>query len=138
MPLWDWWAQKDPAISHYIYEAFDYMSRPASEQSLETLLGLALKCGEVNLRAMEILNQGHCASFGTPEPTKVPALPAYPTPPLVKLCLRSSAKPAHAPAHRRQMALCFPERHWTQCLVLVKVRACFPLPAGPYCSVARL
>eukprot|EP00475_Leptophrys_vorax_P016755 TRINITY_DN2325_c0_g4_i1.p1 TRINITY_DN2325_c0_g4~~TRINITY_DN2325_c0_g4_i1.p1 ORF type:complete len:511 (+),score=44.48 TRINITY_DN2325_c0_g4_i1:80-1612(+) len=63
--------KRDTKISDFIYEAFDYLSRPASQQTAEGLLGLALKCGETNLRAMEILNEGHCESFGTPEPTKV-------------------------------------------------------------------
>ncbi|GJP43672.1 hypothetical protein CLOM_g3107 [Closterium sp. NIES-68] len=67
--------QKDPLIADFIYEAFDYISRPASEQTADALLALCLKCGEVNLRAMEILNDGHKGSFGTPEPTVVRTSP---------------------------------------------------------------
>ncbi|CAI7733085.1 unnamed protein product [Closterium sp. NIES-53] len=67
--------KRDTKISDFIYEAFDYISRPADQQTAEGLLSLALKCGETNLRAMEILNEGHCESFGTPEPTVVRTSP---------------------------------------------------------------
>ncbi|CAI5520196.1 unnamed protein product [Closterium sp. Naga37s-1] len=67
--------KRDTKISDFIYEAFDYISRPADQQTAEGLLGLALKCGETNLHAMEILNEGHCESFGTPEPTVVRTSP---------------------------------------------------------------
>lgn len=63
--------KRDASISHFIYEAFNYVSQPPEEQSVEELLLLALRCGEVNLRAMQILNEGHCSSFGIPEPTTV-------------------------------------------------------------------
>ncbi|HOI75307.1 MAG TPA: hydroxylamine reductase [Syntrophales bacterium] len=36
------------------------------------LLGLVLKCGEINLRAMEILDAAHTETYGHPVPTKVP------------------------------------------------------------------
>jgi hydroxylamine reductase len=36
------------------------------------LVGLALKCGEVNIRAMELLDAGNTEAFGHPTPTKVP------------------------------------------------------------------
>lgn len=41
----------------------------------EELIGLALECGRQNLRAMEILNEGHIERFGKPEPTKVRVTP---------------------------------------------------------------
>lgn len=39
--------------------------------NLESHIGLLLKAGEVNLRAMELLDQAHVARFGAPEPTRV-------------------------------------------------------------------
>ena len=36
------------------------------------LVGLALKCGEVNLRAMELLDAGNTGTYGHPVPTTVP------------------------------------------------------------------
>jgi hydroxylamine reductase len=38
----------------------------------DDLVGLALKCGEVNLRAMELLDAGNTGTYGHPVPTKVP------------------------------------------------------------------
>ncbi|MDD3155789.1 MAG: hydroxylamine reductase [Victivallaceae bacterium] len=42
---------------------------------MDQLIGLALECGTQNLRAMEILNEGHIARFGRPEPTAVRITP---------------------------------------------------------------
>eukprot|EP00270_Netrium_digitus_P004353 TRINITY_DN15406_c0_g1_i1.p1 TRINITY_DN15406_c0_g1~~TRINITY_DN15406_c0_g1_i1.p1 ORF type:complete len:667 (-),score=196.07 TRINITY_DN15406_c0_g1_i1:225-2225(-) len=67
--------QRDPVLSEFIYEALDYISQPQEQQQLEALLQLCLKCGEMNLRAMEILNVGHCTEFGTPQPSKVRTSP---------------------------------------------------------------
>jgi hydroxylamine reductase len=39
--------------------------------SVDDLVGLALKCGEINLRAMELLDAGHTETYGHPEPTQV-------------------------------------------------------------------
>ncbi|MDK2821415.1 MAG: hydroxylamine reductase [Clostridia bacterium] len=39
--------------------------------NLESHIGLLLKAGEMNLRAMELLDNAHVERFGTPEPTKV-------------------------------------------------------------------
>ncbi|MCR4399832.1 MAG: hydroxylamine reductase, partial [Syntrophomonadaceae bacterium] len=38
---------------------------------LQEWLAMALKCGEVNLRAMELLDAAHTGTFGHPEPTPV-------------------------------------------------------------------
>ena len=40
--------------------------------SAEELTGLVFKCGEINLRAMEILDAAHTETYGHPVPTKVP------------------------------------------------------------------
>ncbi len=39
---------------------------------LNDWLGLVLKCGEVNLKAMELLDEAHTMAYGHPMPTKVP------------------------------------------------------------------
>jgi len=38
----------------------------------DDLVGLALKCGEVNIRAMELLDAGNTGTYGHPVPTAVP------------------------------------------------------------------
>ena len=39
---------------------------------VDEYVGLALKCGEVNIRAMELLDAGNTGTYGHPVPTKVP------------------------------------------------------------------
>ena len=38
---------------------------------MEALLGMLLRCGEVNLKVMQMLNDGHVEKFGQPSPTEV-------------------------------------------------------------------
>jgi len=62
--------QEDEAIDAYIQEALVEILR--KDISLDELLGLALKCGEINLRAMELLDAGNTGTYGHPQPTTVP------------------------------------------------------------------
>ncbi len=55
-------------------------TRPWPPRSIRPLgvndyVGLALKCGEINLRAMELLDAGNTGTYGHPVPTKVPLGP---------------------------------------------------------------
>ncbi|KAF0188519.1 MAG: hydroxylamine [Desulfobulbaceae bacterium] len=61
--------QEDEAVYAFIHEA---MATLTSEQGLNELVGLALKCGEVNLKAMELLDAGNTGTYGHPVPTPVP------------------------------------------------------------------
>jgi hydroxylamine reductase len=62
--------QEDPAIYDFIYEA---MAATLDDTlGVDDLVGLALKCGEVNLRAMALLDAGNTGTYGHPVPTKVP------------------------------------------------------------------
>ncbi|MCB9800546.1 MAG: hydroxylamine reductase [Candidatus Omnitrophica bacterium] len=58
--------EKIYALLHEGLHALNRKDIPADE-----LLGLNLKCGEVNLRCMEILDQAHHETYGHPEPTEV-------------------------------------------------------------------
>jgi len=62
--------QEDEAVYAFIQEALVAVQR--KDISLDDALGLALKCGEINLRAMELLDAGHTGRYGHPEPTPVP------------------------------------------------------------------
>lgn len=58
-------------------KVFEYMEQglaAALDQSLgvNDFVGLALKCGEINIRAMELLDEGNTEAYGHPIPTKVP------------------------------------------------------------------
>ena len=60
---------EDKAIYEFIHKALDYLSRaPINE---DELLYLIFKCGQMNLRTMELLDEMHTAAYGFPEPTNV-------------------------------------------------------------------
>ena len=62
--------QEDPAIYEFVEQALCASHR--ADISLDEALGLVLKCGEINLRAMELLDAGHTGTYGHPAPTAVP------------------------------------------------------------------
>ncbi|KMY68775.1 hydroxylamine reductase [Desulfocarbo indianensis] len=55
----------------FLQEALAATIHP-DEKSLEEWIGLVLKCGEVNLKAMELLDAGNTGAYGDPVPTSVP------------------------------------------------------------------
>ena len=62
--------QQDEAVYTFIHEAMAELSRKG--QDVNTLVGLSLKCGEINVRAMELLDAGNTGTYGHPQPTTVP------------------------------------------------------------------
>ena len=60
---------KDDAVYAYVYEALSAMLN--KELSLEEWIAIALKCGEINLKAMELLDAANTGKYGHPVPTKV-------------------------------------------------------------------
>jgi hydroxylamine reductase len=62
--------QEDPAVFAFLYEGLAKLADHAL--GLNDWVGLALKTGEVNLRAMELLDAGNTGSYGNPVPTEVP------------------------------------------------------------------
>ena len=62
--------QKDPKVFVFIYEAL--AATLDDSLSVNDLVGLVLKCGEINLRAMELLDAANTGTYGHPVPTKVP------------------------------------------------------------------
>jgi hydroxylamine reductase len=61
--------QEDTAVYAFVQEA---LAALADEKiALEAALGLVLKCGEVNLRAMELLDAANTGAYGHPVPTAV-------------------------------------------------------------------
>src|SRR4030043_216696 len=62
--------QEDAAVYSFVQEGLAVL---ADEKiGLEAALGLVLKCGEVNLRAMELLDAANTGAYGHPVPTTVP------------------------------------------------------------------
>jgi hydroxylamine reductase len=62
--------QTDEAVYDFIYEAL----AATLDKSLgaDELVGLAMKCGQINVRAMELLDAGNTGTYGHPVPTAVP------------------------------------------------------------------
>ncbi len=61
--------QEDDNVYAFFLEALDYLA--AEKPSVDGLLGLNLKCGEVNLRVMELLDKANTGAYGDPVPTEV-------------------------------------------------------------------
>lgn len=62
--------EEDEAVYAYIQEAM--AATLDMSLGVEEIVGLALKCGQVNLRAMELLDAGNTGTYGHPVPTSVP------------------------------------------------------------------
>jgi len=62
--------QSDGQVFAFIHEGM----AATLDKSLgaDALVGLVLKCGEINLRAMELLDAGNTGTYGHPVPTRVP------------------------------------------------------------------
>jgi hydroxylamine reductase len=65
--------QEDDKVYAFIHEAL--AATLDKNLGVNDLVGLALKCGETNLRAMELLDAGNTGKYGNPVPTKVPLGP---------------------------------------------------------------
>jgi hydroxylamine reductase len=62
--------QEDEKVYNFLYEA---LAAPFNTSlGANEWVGLALKTGEINLRAMELLDAGNTGAFGHPVPTRVP------------------------------------------------------------------
>ncbi|MDI6755122.1 MAG: hydroxylamine reductase [Thermodesulfobacteriota bacterium] len=62
--------QEDDAVYAFIHEGLAAPLR--KDLSLDDWIKLVLKCGEINLRTMELLDAGNTGAYGHPVPTKVP------------------------------------------------------------------
>jgi len=61
--------KKSEAVYAYFAEALAALCD--QEKSVEELLALNMKCGEMNIAVMEMLDAGHTETYGHPEPTTV-------------------------------------------------------------------
>jgi hydroxylamine reductase len=62
--------QTDDSVPAFMHEGMAAMFN--KDLSLNDWLGLVLKCGEVNLRTMELLDAANTGVYGHPVPTRVP------------------------------------------------------------------
>ena len=61
--------QEDDEVYGFFHQALDHLA--GGGQSVGDLLALALKCGEMNLKAMELLDAANTGAYGHPVPTPV-------------------------------------------------------------------
>jgi hydroxylamine reductase len=62
--------QEDEKVYAFIHESLANMVEP--NLAVPDLVPLVMKCGEINLRAMELLDAGNTGRYGNPVPTQVP------------------------------------------------------------------
>jgi len=62
--------REDDSVYAFMHEGLSALENP--DLSMDDWLGLILKCGEVNLKVMEMLDSAHTEAFGHPVPTEVP------------------------------------------------------------------
>ena len=60
-------------LYEFFLEVFSFLTK--KEPTLDEALGFALKTGEYNLKAMELLDAANTGAYGHPEPTKVRVTP---------------------------------------------------------------
>ncbi len=65
--------QEDDSVYAFFHEALDFLATNPSD--VDALVGMALRVGELNLRAMELLDAGNTGTYGHPEPTEVRTTP---------------------------------------------------------------
>jgi len=61
--------REDSEVYAFFHEALDYLA--GEEQTVDDLLGLNLRCGEINLKVMEMLDSANTGAYGNPVPTSV-------------------------------------------------------------------
>jgi hydroxylamine reductase len=62
--------QEDDTVYAFIHEGLAVTQNKTL--TVNDWVGLALRCGEINLRTMELLDAGNTGSYGHPVPTRVP------------------------------------------------------------------
>ncbi len=65
--------KEDPAVTAFFHEALSFLADNPAD--LNELLAMALRCGEVNLTVMELLDAANTGAYGNPSPTPVRITP---------------------------------------------------------------
>ncbi len=64
---------EDDSVYAFIHEAMDFLA--SNPDDVDTLVAMVLRVGEVNLKAMEMLDTANTGTYGHPEPTEVRVTP---------------------------------------------------------------
>ncbi|HNY11323.1 MAG TPA: hydroxylamine reductase [Candidatus Wallbacteria bacterium] len=65
--------KEDDSVYMFFHEALDFLTKP--NPTVDELLGYNLKCGEVNLAVMGLLDAANTGTYGDPVPAKVRTTP---------------------------------------------------------------
>lgn len=65
--------REDKDVFAFIHEALDFLTRP--NPTVDGLFAICMRCGEVNLKVMEMLDEANTGTYGNPVPTKVRITP---------------------------------------------------------------
>ena len=65
--------QEDDQVYAFVHEALNFLTQEKPDTN--DLIGMNMKCGEVNLRAMDLLDKGNTGAYGDPVPTPVRITP---------------------------------------------------------------
>jgi len=60
---------EDETVWAFFHEALDFLASEPTD--LNTLVAMCMKCGEVNLKVMELLDAANTGAYGSPVPTSV-------------------------------------------------------------------
>ncbi len=61
--------QEDDRVYAFIHKAMSYLTK--TNPTVDELFNLVMKCGEVNLKVLELLDKAHTGAYGNPVPTEV-------------------------------------------------------------------
>ncbi len=61
--------QEDDEIYAFFHEALDFLTR--DDPSVDELVAMNLRCGQINLKVMELLDAANTSAYGNPVPTQV-------------------------------------------------------------------
>ncbi|MFH1737381.1 MAG: hydroxylamine reductase [bacterium] len=61
--------QEDDKVYAFMHEALNFLTK--ENPAVDELVAMNLKCGEINLRAMELLDAANTGAYGNPVPTPV-------------------------------------------------------------------
>lgn len=61
--------KEDDSVYAFFFEALDFLNNP--DPQVNNLLGMNLKCGEINLKVMGMLDAANTGAYGHPVPTAV-------------------------------------------------------------------
>ncbi len=65
--------KEDDSVYAFFHEALDFLAR--GNHTVDELLGMNLRCGEVNLTVMGLLDAANTGAYGNPVPTRVRVTP---------------------------------------------------------------